>query len=208
MYTWTVHLSIKFESFSGSCKITKLKPLFKKGSKANPSNYRLIPVLVLISKIIDKFIHYLRMVFYATINQDFEKTTRQTHASRFCMIKFEGFWKALMTGIILIDLQKAFDMIDHDIILKKLSAIGFSNHTIGWFKSHLSNQLFRVNLENCYSDPSNITSGVPQVFILGPLLFLIYVNDMPKLLNQICFYTVMTFALFFRERILQKLKNN
>ena len=85
-----------------------------------------------------------------------------------------------MTGMIPVDLQKAFDTIDHDILLKKLSAIGFSNHTIGWFKSYLSNRLFRVNLENCYSDLSNITCGVQQGSILGPLLFLIYVNDMPQ----------------------------
>ena len=84
-----------------------------------------------------------------------------------------------MTGMILIHLQKAFDTIDHDILLKKLSGIGFSNHTSGWFKSYLSNQLFRVNLENCYSDPSNITCGLPQVSVLGPLLFVIYVNDIP-----------------------------
>ena len=85
-----------------------------------------------------------------------------------------------MTGMILIDLQKAFDVIDHDILLKKLTTIGFSNHTIDWFKSYLSNGLFRVNLENCYSDPSNITCGVPQGSVLGPLLFLIYMNDMPQ----------------------------
>ena len=85
-----------------------------------------------------------------------------------------------MIGMILINLQKAFDTIDHDMLLKKLSAICFSNHTIGWFKSYLSNRLFRVNLGNCYSDPSNITCGVPQGSILGPLLFLIYVNDMSQ----------------------------
>ena len=84
-----------------------------------------------------------------------------------------------MTGMILIHLQNAFDTIDHDILLKKLSGIGFSNHTSGWFKSYLSNQLFRVNLENCYSDPSNITCGLPQGSVLGPLLFVIYVNDIP-----------------------------
>ena len=85
-----------------------------------------------------------------------------------------------MTGMMLIDIQKAFDKIDHDRLLKKLRVIGFSNHTTGWFKSYLSNRLLKVNLENCYSDPSNITCGVPQGSILGPLLFLIYVNDMPQ----------------------------
>ena len=85
----------------------------------------------------------------------------------------KGFDKGLMTGMILVDLQKAFDTIDHDILLKKLSTIGFSNHTTDWLKSYLSNLLFRVNLENFYSDPSNITCGVPQGSILAPLLFLI-----------------------------------
>ena len=92
----------------------------------------------------------------------------------------KGFDKGLITGMILIDFQKAFYTIDHDILLKKVSAVGFSNDTIGWFKSYLSNQLFRVNLGNCYSDSSNITCGVPQGSILEPLLFLIYVNDMPQ----------------------------
>ena len=96
----------------------------------------------------------------------------------------KGYDKGLMTGMMLIDLQKAFDTIDHDILWKRLSAIGFSNHIIGWFKSYLSNRLFRVNLGNCYSDPSNITCGVPQGSILGPLLFLIYVNDIPQVVKS------------------------
>ena len=85
-----------------------------------------------------------------------------------------------MTSMILIDLQKAFDTIYHG---KKLSAIGFSNHNVGLFKSYLSNRLFRVNLENCKSDPSNITCGVPKGSILGPLPFVIYVNDMPQVVK-------------------------
>ena len=82
--------------------------------------------------------------------------------------------------MILIDLQKVFDMIEHDILLKKLRATGFSNHTIRWFKSYLANRLFSVNTGNCYSDPSNITCGVPQGSILGSLLFLVYVNGMSQ----------------------------
>ena len=61
-----------------------------------------------------------------------------------------------------------------------MSATSFSKQTIGWYKSYLSNQLFRVNLEKCYSDPSNITCGISQEFILGPLMFLIYVNAVSK----------------------------
>ena len=109
------------------------------------------------------------MKFYTTINQDFGKTTYLT-CSHDSILK--GFDKGLMIGVILIDLQKAFDTIEHDILLKILSAIGFSNHTIVWFKSYLSNRLFRVNLESCCSDPFNITCGVLQGSILGPLLFL------------------------------------
>ena len=81
--------------------------------------------------------------------------------------------------MILIDLQKAFDTINHDILLKKLSIIGFSDHTVKWFQSYLSNRKFMVNLENSFSEVSSISCGVPQGSILGPLLFLIYVNDMP-----------------------------
>ena len=113
----------------------------------------------------------------------------------------KGFEKGLITGIILIDLQKAFDTIDNDILLKKLRAITFSNLTIDWFKSYLSNRLFRVNLENCYSDPSNITYGVTQGSILGPLLFLIYVNDMPLALKSNLFLYADDSCLVFQDAI-------
>ena len=81
--------------------------------------------------------------------------------------------------MILIDLQKAFDTINHDLLLKKLSIIGFSDYTVKWFQSYLSNRKFTVNLENSFSEISNISCGVPQGSILGPLLFLIYNKDMP-----------------------------
>ena len=91
----------------------------------------------------------------------------------------KGFNDGLVTGMILIDLQKAFDTINHDIVLKKLSIIGFSDHTVKWFESYLSNRKFMVNLENSFSEISSISCGVPQGSILSPLLFLIYFNDKP-----------------------------
>ena len=148
------NLSIKLGSFPDSCKIAKLKPLFKKGSKTNPSNYRPISLLPLISKIIEKLIHEQTSSFLSNneLFYNYQSGFRKNHSTDSCL-KFlydkilKGFDKGLVTGMILVELQKAFDTIDHVILLKKLSAIGFSNHTIGWFKSYLSNQLFRVNLE-------------------------------------------------------------
>ena len=79
----------------------------------------------------------------------------------------------------MIDLQKEFDTINHEILLKKLGNIIFSDHTVKWFQSYLSNHKFAVNLENSFSEVSSISCGVPQGSILDTLLFLIYVNDMP-----------------------------
>ena len=90
-----------------------------------------------------------------------------------------GFDSGLLTGMILIDLQKAFDTINHDILLKKMASLRFSNHSIKWFQSYLSGR-FRVKFKNKYSSTAKIECGAPQGSILGPLLFLLYVNDMKQ----------------------------
>ena len=82
-----------------------------------------------------------------------------------------GFDSGLSTGMILIDLQKAFDPINHNISMKKLSSIGFSHQSITWFGSYLSNRRFQVSIKNKYSNVANINCGVPQGSTLGSLLF-------------------------------------
>ena len=84
----------------------------------------------------------------------------------------------------LTDLQKAFDTMNHEIILGKLYAIGFSEKTVARFKSYLSDRAFKVNINNHFSDLSKTSCGVPQGSIVDSLLFLLYVNDMPKAVHS------------------------
>ena len=121
---------------------------------------------------------YQLKIYYVTINQVFEVIIQQICLSFLTDKILKGFDEGLLTGMILIDLQKAFNTIDHEILLQKLKAIKFSESTIKWFKSYFSERIFLVNIENKLSDFEEISCGVQLGSILGPLLFLIYVNDM------------------------------
>ena len=119
-----------------------------------------------------------------------------------------SFDSGLLTGMILIDLQKAFDTINHDILLKKMSALRFSDCSINWFQSYLSNRSFRVNAQGKYSCVAKIDCGVPQGSIIGPLLFLLYVNDMKQAVDCDLFLNADGSCLVYQHKDVKKIERN
>ena len=181
------NLSITSGKLPDSCKIAKLKPIYKKGSLTEASNYRAISLLPLISKLIEKVIHDQTSAFLNSRNflYNYQSGFCKNHSTDFCLSFLNDkilkvFDQGLITGMISIDLQKAFDTVDHDILLQKLYAIGFSKHSVNWFQSYLISRTFLGNLGNAFSQPPCVSSGVPQGSILGPLFLLMFINDMSQ----------------------------
>ena len=186
--THIVNLSIITETVPTIFKDAKVVPLFKKGSKLDPGNYRPVSLLCVTSKILERAVHsqlshYLKergLLF------EYQSGFRGSYSTDTCLIGLTDYVKheigtGKFVGMVLIDLQKAFDTVDHVILLRKLEAMGVSSTS--WFGSYLSGRRQCVEVNGVRSDFLSITCGVPQGSILGPLLFLMYINDMSISLN-------------------------
>ena len=116
------------------------------------------------------------------------------------------FDSGLLTGITLIDLQKAFDTKDHNILLLKMPSLGFSREVIDWYKSYLSSRKFYVNVHDKFSTSADLQCRVPQGSILGPLLFLLYINDIPQAVDCDLFLYADDTCLLFQHKDLERVK--
>ena len=121
-------------------------------------------------------------------------------------MKLKGAENGKYSGMILINPQKAFDTLDHKILLDQMKCMSFSDKTIKWFHSCLTNRTFFVSLDNVFSTAGTINCRVPQRFILGPLLFLLSINDVLQTLLHSHTYLYADDTSIFFINILQKLK--
>lgn len=181
--THVINLSISTSEVPEGFKEARVKPLYKKNNRQEVGNYRPVSILNIISKVLERAV-YDQLSDYLRLNNviyDFQSGFRGDYSTDTCLIYLIDLLKTNTskgnyTGLVLLDLQKAFDTVDHYILCDKLRAMGVKS--VEWFYSYLSGRNQIVKIDDQCSEVCNISCGVPQGSILGPLLFLCYINDM------------------------------
>lgn len=173
--------------FPEDWKSARVTPLFKDGSRDDLNNYRPISVISVIAKVFERIIYdqvYEYLEEHGVLCNS-QSGFRATHSTVTALLEATDTWAynidhGKINAVVFLDLKKAFDTVDHEILLIKLSHYGIQGNAYRWFKSYLEHRTQRCSVNGALSNTRVLSCGVPQGTILGPLLFLLYINDLPN----------------------------
>ena len=191
--TYMYNLCIDKNYFPNGFKKAKVIPVYKSGEKSDPANYRPISILSILSKPLEKHMnkHILNHLNLYHLLHPGQSGVRQNHSCHTALINMVDDWLQNINnnkycGVLFVDFKKAFDVIDHDLLLRKLKIYGLSTNTLMFLRSYLTNRQQCVVVKSSISTFQTLHYGVPQGSILGPLLFSLYINDLPLHIKSTC----------------------
>ena len=189
--TRILNLNIKSGIFPWQWKISRICPVYKKGNGSDKTNYRPIAILAILSKIIERHV-YLNFYEYLSSRNllyNLQSGFRHGFSCETALAQMLDMWyqnidNGDINGVVFLDLCKAFDLVDHKILLHKLKLDRCCDTTLSWFQSYLCDRSQKVSIQGHLSESTEIICGVPEGSIMGPLLFSIFINDLPLRMDQ------------------------